>query len=172
MTIEPLDGATDRFDVLLAISMDISVFASDWAYCDRLSTYVAKMVSHNRSDSLLYSNLLSSALNELLETAHRTHGEAGEFACTILRSAEKDRIELRIPSQAGGMDFYRKAIDRLSRAGVADAYRAALFSEGEIDPAIGLMELAVDYNARLSIEPIDGAAVRLTAELILEDPVQ
>ena len=170
MTIDPLAGATDRFEVLLAISMDISVFVSDWAYCDRLSTYVAKMVSHNRSDSLLYSNLLSSALNELLETAHRSHGQAGEFACTVLRSAEKDRIELKLPSQEGSLDFYEKAIERLSRSDVADDYRTALFSEGEIDPTIGLMELVVDYNARLSIEPLEDAAVRLTAELILEDP--
>jgi len=171
MTIELHDGSAGRYEVLLAISMDISVFASDWAYCDRLSTYVAKMISHNRADSLLYSNLLSSALNELLETAHRNHGAAGDFSCTVLRAADRDRIELRIPSQSEDLSFYRDAIERLSSPDIAESYRAALFSDGEIDPSIGLMELAVDYNAKLSIDAVD-TAVRLTAELILEDTVQ
>lgn len=171
MTSELRDGGAGRYEVLLAISMDISVFASDWAYCDRLSTYVARMVSHNRADSLLYSNLLSSALNELLETVYRNHGAAGEFSCTVLRAADRDRIELKIPGESSEMAFYRQAIDRLSSPDVADDYRAALFSDGEIDPSIGLMELAVDYNAKLLIEAAD-AAVHLTAELILEDTVQ
>lgn len=171
MTIELRDGGAGRYELLLAISMDISVFASDWSYCDRLSTYIAKMVSHNRSDSLLYSNLLSSALNELLETAHRNHGVAGAFACTVLRAGDRDRIELTIPGQSRDLAFYRAATARLSSPDIAESYRAALFSDGAIDPSIGLMELAVDYNAKLSIEPAD-AAVRLTADLILEETVQ
>ena len=44
----------------------IDDFASEWLHCDRISSYLARMVSHNRTDSLLYANLLSSALNELL----------------------------------------------------------------------------------------------------------
>lgn len=153
----------------MAVSMDLEAFASDWAYCDRLSSYVAKMVSHNRTDSLLYSNLLSSALNELLETAHRAHGSSGNFVCSVLRHGNKDRVELVIPNDLAGLDFYRTAISRLSQENLAETYRTALFQEGAIDPTIGLMELAVDYNARLAIEPMDDGAVRLTAELTLED---
>ena len=44
------------------------------------------MVSHNRSDSLLYANLLSSALNELLETAFIHHGPDGDFSCRVSRA--------------------------------------------------------------------------------------
>lgn len=153
----------------MAVNMDVGAFAADWAYCDRLSSYVAKMVSHNRTDSLLYSNLLSSALNELLETAHRAHGASGNFVCSILRSGNKDRVELVIPNDLGGLDFYRTAVSRLSQENLGETYRTVLFQEGPIDPTIGLMELAVDYNARLNIEPMDDGAVRLTAELTLED---
>ncbi|MGI6853530.1 ubiquinone biosynthesis methyltransferase UbiE [Mesorhizobium sp. 1B3] len=153
----------------MAVGMDIGAFASDWAYCDRLSSYIAKMVSHNRTDSLLYSNLLSSALNELLETAHRAHGASGKFVCSILRHGNKDRVELVIPNDLAGSDFYRTAVSRLSQENLAETYRTALFQEGSIDPTIGLMELAVDYNARLTIEPMDDGAVRLTADLTLEN---
>ena len=171
MTIDQDPAASDGFELLMAVSMDVGVFASDWAYCDRLSSYLARMVSHNRTDSLLYSNLLSSALNELLETAYRTHGQSGRFACSILRKGNKDRVELVIPNDRAGQDFYRTAVSRIEQGDLAERYREALFRDGPIDPTIGLMELVVDYNARLSIEPTDGSAVRLTAELTLEDQV-
>lgn len=160
--------ANDRFEKLISIDMEIGTFVSDWAYCDRLSTYLARMVSHNRTDSLLYANLLSSALNELLETVHRAHGPAGRFACAILRSGARDRIELTIPNDAVETDFYTRAIDIVRSPNVAEEYRAALFHEGPLDPAVSLMELAVDYNARLKVEATD-TAVRLSAELTLED---
>lgn len=165
-------AAADRFELLISVDLDIAAFVAEWAYCDRLSTYLARMVSHNRTNSLLYSNLLSSVLNELLETVHRAHGPAGRFSCAILRCGERDRIELTIPNAAAENGFYGQAIAGLSRGDVAERYRAALFREGELDPAIGLMELAVDYNARLTVEAAGDAAVRLMAELTLEDAVQ
>ena len=168
MAIDQDAMTSGSFELLMTVSMDVGAFASEWAYCDRLSSYVARMASHNRTDSLLYSNLLSSALNELLETAYRAHGTSGSFVCSILRNGNKDRVELMIPNDAG-MDFYRTAVSRLSQENLAETYRTALFQEGAIDPTIGLMELVVDYNARLTITPMDDGAVRLRAELTLED---
>jgi len=168
MTTDSSAGTKGSFEALISIDMDIGAFVSDWAYCDRLSTYVARMVSHNRTDSLLYANLLSSVLNELMETVHRAHGPAGRFACTLLRNGRHDRIELTIPNHAVEADFYGRAVAAVRRANVAEQYRSALFREGPLDPAIGLMELAVDYNARLDVEAT-GDAVRLTAELTLEE---
>ncbi|MFC6486432.1 ubiquinone biosynthesis methyltransferase UbiE [Nitratireductor sp. GCM10026969] len=162
------NAAAESFELLVKVSMDMEVFSSNWAYCDRLSSYIAKMISHNRTDSLLYSNLFSSALNELLETAHRAHGR-GEFVCSVSRRAEKDLIELKIPCDAAGSHFYREAMSRLSQPDVGEQYRAALFSDGPLDPSIGLLELAVDYRARLAVEPAEESAVRLSAELSLEE---
>jgi hypothetical protein len=164
-----LDAIGDPFEPLFQISMDIDVFTSNWAYCDRLSSYAARMVSHNRIDSLLYSNLFSSALNELLETVFRTHGSGGSFVCSISRLANKDRIELTIPCEAREAQFYVDAMERLSRSDAAEQYRAALFVEGEVDPDIGLFELVVDYAASISVETTDGNTIRLTADLALED---
>lgn len=161
-----------KYEVLMRVDMDIGVFSSDWAYCDRLSSYVARMVSHNRMDSLLYSNLFSSAMNELLETVFRSHGAAGTFSCSVSRTANKDRIELTIPCGPEDSKFYRDAISRLERPDVDEQYRSALFAEGALDPDIGLLELAVDYNARLEVEPSEDSAVRLVAELALEEPLE
>jgi hypothetical protein len=51
---------------------------------------------------------------------------------------------------------------------IEDRYRAALFKEGPMEASVGLLELAVDYGADLSIEVMPRAAVRLVAELSLE----
>lgn len=157
------------FEPLFQIDMDIDVFTSNWAYCDRLSSYAARMVSHNRIDSLLYSNLFSSALNELLETVFRAHGSGGSFICAISRLANKDRIELTIPCRAQDTQFYVDAMKRLARKDVAEQYRSALFAEGVLDPDIGLFELAVDYGASIRAEATSENTIRLIADLALEE---
>jgi hypothetical protein len=164
-----VDAVSGAFEPLLQIGMDIDVFTSNWSYCDRLSSYAARMVSHNRTDSLLYANLFSSALNELLETVFRAHGSGGNFRCSISRLANKDRIELTIPCKGQDAQFYINAMERLSRSDVAEQYRSALFADGTLDPDIGLFELAVDYDASISVEKTDENTIRLVADLALED---
>jgi len=162
------------FQPLVAIDMDIGTFGQSWTHCDRLSTYLARMVSHNRTDSLLYSNLFSSAINELLETVYRTHAEenpSGLFHCSILRNGPVDRIELTIPCDSDQAEFYRSALVMTNSDDAAEQYRDALFASGPLDPRIGLLELAVDYAARLSVQAEGDGAIRLAADLALEEEV-
>jgi hypothetical protein len=158
-----------RFEPLLEIALGTDTFAANWTHCDRIATYVARMVSHNRTDSLLYSNLFSSALNELLETAFRVHHGKGEINCTVLRAGGVDRIELTIPCNDDLRRFYSAAIDDLAADDVAERYVTALLAKGDLDPRIGLLELAVDYKAALTLRPADDGTVRLVADLTLED---
>ena len=153
---------------LLEISMGIEAFASDWLHCDRISSYVARMVSHNRADSLLYANLLSSALNELLETAFVHHGPEGDFTCRVSRTGDGDLIELSLPCDESARLYYRDAAERLQRADIVDLYHSALFAADGTDPHLGLLEIAVDYRARISIAPASGNRLKLAAELALE----
>jgi hypothetical protein len=167
-----LTATAADFRPMLEIEMDIDVFASNWTHCDRISTYLSRMVSHNRTDSLLYSNLFSSALNELLETVFRTHQAGGRFRCHVLRAGAIDRIELTIPTDSEQEAFYTDAVRVLRGANVSDRYRQALFSAGPVDPRIGLYELAVDYGASFSVERSGGSSLRLIAEFALEDSEQ
>jgi hypothetical protein len=93
---------------LLELSMGIEDFSSEWLHCDRISSYVARMVSHNRADSLLYANLLSSALNELLETVFAHHGPKGRLSCRVKRAGASDIIELSLPCDDKAMKFYTR----------------------------------------------------------------
>ena len=153
---------------LLEVSMGIRDFSSEWLHCDRISSYVARMVSHNRADSLLHANLLSSALNELLETVFANHGPEGDFSCRVSRAGAADVIELTLPCDDEALRFYTEAARRLERRDVAELYESALFSAGGKDPHLGLLEVAVDYKARISVAPA-GDRLTLCAELVLEE---
>lgn len=148
--------------------MGIEDFASEWLHCDRISSYLARMVSHNRTDSLLHANLLSSALNELLETAFAHHGPEGDFCCRVSRAGEADVIELDLPCDDTALSFYTEAARRLTQPDVTEAYHQALFAPGTADPLLGLLEVAVDYRARISIMPEKGNRLKLAAEMALE----
>ena len=170
MRADPHPGAGEpEFKALLEIVIRADVFASNWEHCDRIASYVARMVSHNRTDSLLYVNLFSSALNELLETAFRAHRGAGEIGCKVLRAGAIDRVELTIPCDAETGGFYREAVAAVQRPDAAESYIAALFAEGPVDRRIGLLELAVDYRAKFSLGDADPSSVRLVADLALDE---
>lgn len=156
---------------LLEISMGMEAFSSEWLHCDRISSYVARMVSHNRADSLLYANLLSSALNELLETAFINHGPGGTFSCRVCREGATDIIEISLPCDEKAEAFYAGAAQRLTAGNAAEAYQAALFSAGAPDPHLGLLEIATDYRASISIVPDGGGRLLLSAEMTLEGAV-
>ena len=162
----------NNFAPMLDIQMGIDVFAMDWLYCDRLSTYIARMVSHNRTDSMLYANLLSSALNELLETVFRSHALTGQFSCRVLRDGVRDRVELRVPCDAVARAFFSETARLVSRNDIGDQYRNVLFSDGPLDPRIGLFELIVDYGARIAVAELGDGGMLLTADLRLEGNVE
>lgn len=153
---------------LLEISMAIEAFTSEWQHCDRISSYVARMISHNRADSLLYANLLSSALNELLETVFGHHGAQGDFTCRVSRNGDRDLIELTLPADQSTETFYTEAARRLGEGDVGALYHSALFSPGSPDPHLGLLEIAADYRARIDITSQPGGRLTLSAEMLLE----
>ena len=161
---------TENFELLMQVQLDMSDFSADWGHCDRLATYVARMVSHNRADSLQYANLFSTAFNELLETAFRNHAKDGKIACAVSRSGPIDRIELSIPCDVPLKAFYADAVASLAHTDFVESYVSALLNDGPLDPRIGLLELAVDYNARLSLQDQSAAVVCLVAELTLDTP--
>jgi hypothetical protein len=106
-------------------------------------------------------------LNELLETVFTNHGPDGDFSCRVRRTGPKDVIELSLPCDETTLRFYQDAARRLDRRDVADIYRTALLAQGKQDPHLGLLEVAVDYAAKISIAPADGR-LTLSAEMMLE----
>lgn len=155
---------------LIRFEIDSGTFGSDWVHCGLVSSHLASLVSHKRSDPLYYANLLSSALNELLELAFRIRAGSGTVGCTVLHDGPRDRIVVDIPCDAEGRAFYAEAVAAAQGADIAELYLGCLLDEAEFDPRTGLYELAVDYRAALALEEAPGGAVRLVADLVLDGP--
>lgn len=152
---------------LIEIRMGMKDFSSEWMHCDRISTFVARHVSHNRADSLLYANLFSSALNELLETVFANHGSEGDLTCRVSRTDSSDIVELSLPCDEPTLKFYTGAVNLLAQHDVEDLYHAALFASQQQDPRLGIFEVAVDYKAKISLSN-DNGRLTLSAEMVLE----
>ena len=61
-------------------------------------------------------------------------------------------------------------MESLTRPDFIESYVSALLDDGPLDPRIGLLELAVDYNARLFLQDKSAAVVCLVAELTFDAP--
>ncbi|WP_354417653.1 ubiquinone biosynthesis methyltransferase UbiE [Mesorhizobium shonense] len=159
-----------NFEPMIQIDMEMKAFVSAWRHCDYVSTYMARMISQNRSDSVRHSNLFSSAFNELLEVAFRTRQAEGELACRVSRHGATDRIELTIPCVPEERQFYEEAVAQVTGSEARERYLNSV--SGDIAPSreVVLLELAIDYGATLRVEEADGDAIKLVADLPLEGP--
>lgn len=155
---------------LIELTMEIGDFCSEWRHCDRIATYVARMVSHNRADALLYANLLNSALNELLETVFKNCGRGGELRCSIERTGRRDVVKLEFPCDKSSQAFFEAAVQALHRDDVRQLYESALIEQEEPSPMLGLLEMVLDYQATIAIQS-DQNRLAISAEFALEGAV-
>jgi hypothetical protein len=155
---------------LVELEIDLAAFAADWNHCDQVANYLAQLVSHDRPDTFLYANLLSTVLNELLEVIHARHQPPGAVKCSLRRSGRTDHLEFRIPVDPEARGFYLRSVSAAESPAVAERYARALLGSETPDRALGFLELAADYGAQFSIEELAGdAEIRLRVQVTLED---
>jgi len=164
---QELAGAP-TFAPMIQIDMEIKTFVSAWRHCDYVSTYMARMISQSRSDSVRHSNLFSSAFNELLEVAFRTRHADGELACRVSRHGATDRIELTFPCVPEERQFYGEAVSQVAGSEVRERYLNSV--SGDLAPSreVVLLELAVDYNATIRLDDAGADTITLVVDLPLE----
>ena len=169
MTDTQRNGFHDHgFEPLLEFDLDTKVLEGQWIYCDFMSSFVASMVSHTRTDSFKFSNVLSATLNELFETVYRTRKEAGPFRFQILRKGPVDRITMVVPCGEDEQQFYLKTIEEINAPDAQETHLDLLFSDKELDRRVGLFEVANSYKAKISADKVEDSAVRLTVDFHLE----
>lgn len=147
----PNDTTARDSGMMVQIDMDLATFDSDWLHCDYIASYLARTISHNRPDSVLFANLFSSALNELLEIVFRTRDIGGTFECKILRQQDIDRIELNFTCRDDERRFFQQAIVRAQSDDGEAYYMSALSNEPGPTRETLLLELAISYNAAITM---------------------
>ncbi|MDQ6433871.1 ubiquinone biosynthesis methyltransferase UbiE [Mesorhizobium sp. LHD-90] len=163
------DSMADRdFRTMIQVDMQIASFQSNWTHCDYIATYLARVISHNRPDSVLFSNLFSSVLNELLEITFRTRHRTGALACAVSRHVDTDRIEISFACGAEERRFFETNVSRI-RSGEDLRARYLDSLSGDVGPSreMTLLELAVNYRATLSLRANEDETLTLVVDLPL-----
>lgn len=169
MTTQIVDSPERDFQSLLSIDIEPHIFCANWANCDRISSYFARMISHTRSDAFFYSNLYSSVLNNILETVFQAHADKGKLRFHAKRKGAVERVEIFIPVNSEVRRLYFRAEEDFRTLDVSQLYLDALFSNPPLDWRIGLLELAVDYGAQITIGKGGDDDVKLAVNFVLEE---
>ena len=170
--LQPMDDVPgDGFWPLLEFDLDTEVLDKQWVNCDFMSSFVAKMVSHNRADPFMFSNLLSAALNELFETVYRSKKEAGRFSVRMLRKGRVERIAMIVPCSGDEQQFFVNTVEEIRAPDALYKYLEFLFSGDGLDRRLGLFELAISYKAQISAVAVTDKAIRLTVDLIIDQEI-
>ncbi|CDM62762.1 hypothetical protein LPU83_pLPU83d_1392 (plasmid) [Rhizobium favelukesii] len=156
------------FEQLLKLEIEMATFTADWLHCDQLSNYIARMVSHDRRDPLRHSNLLSSALNELLEMSFRSDAQEGELVCDLYRHEQTERIELSFPCPSQQRRFYFELVDGLNDGEKLANYVRVIADETAPIAQAVLLGLAVNYDADIELRASAADALTFVVDLPLE----
>jgi hypothetical protein len=155
---------------LIQLDLETAAFAANWGHCDQIANYLALMASFDRADTFLYSNLLSTVLNELFELVFVRHQPTGCIKCTLLRDGQTDRIELRIPAGEAERTFFQRSVADSQASNARDLYTHSLLSKEPLEHAIGLLELSTDYGAQIWLDSTNlEHGIRLVVDVRLED---
>lgn len=156
------------FEPLLELEMEMAAFTADWLSCDQCSTYVAGMVSHDRSDPVRHANLLSAALNELFEMSFHGRESNGVLTCRFCRSGSTERIELTFPCSAERRGLYDAIVGRIKSGQAVASYLDVITNDDARAEHAILLGLAVNYDADIGLYERDSGMLTFVVDLALE----
>ncbi|WP_113567179.1 ubiquinone biosynthesis methyltransferase UbiE [Rhizobiales bacterium] len=156
------------FEPLLQFEMEMGTFLSEWQHCDHLSSYLARMISHNRTDPVRHSNFFSSALNELLEVSFRSGAASGHIGLAIYRHGPIERVQITFPCPSEQVPFYREAVSKVDRSDAHARYLDSISTDMAPSRESILLDLAINFDASIRIEESTLHAVTLIVDLPLE----
>lgn len=160
--------AKANFEPLIELEMEMVTFLSDWHHCDHLSSFMGRMISHNRTDPVRHSNFFSSALNELLEVTFRGGTPEGRIGCTVYRQGPKERVKLTFPCPPSQRQFYREAVSKTRKQDAYDRYLDAISNDLSPSREVILLDLAINFEAEISLEEKASPSITLVVDLPLE----
>ena len=152
---------------LIKATLALDAFSSDWKHCDQTANYLAQFVSADRPDPSVFSNLLSTVLNEILEVIYGHHPGMGSALVAIGTVRQEIHIEITLPVDDTTRRFYAEALDPLKTEDPAVLYQRELerLYSGPPHPAMGLYELAADYGAKIEKKEIDSSTLAISVRL-------
>ncbi|MBP1861746.1 ubiquinone biosynthesis methyltransferase UbiE [Rhizobium herbae] len=156
------------FEPLLQLEMEMTTFLSDWHHCDQLSTFIGRIVSHNRTDPVRHSNVFSSVLNELLEVSFRGGSPDGQIDCAVYRHGAVERVRLTFPCPPHQRQFVGEAVSKTRRADALARHLDSISTDLASNRDAVFLDLAINFDARIRLENSAPPSITLVVDLPLQ----
>lgn len=150
---------------LCSISFPVAAFVSDWNHVDQIADYLASTTSIDKLESFRYGNLLSTLINEILETIHLSDRPDSTAEIEISTEGQRVEIDMHLDSNDGVVAFYQKIIQQISRGSGEKLYREYLFSKSH-HHELGILGIYTHYQTDIRCR--DAAPNRTTIEVSVE----
>ena len=137
----------------IRVCCDMPGFIADWRRCDQLSNFLAESFSLVKADPFAFSNMLSTIINEVLETIFYHNAGWGSL---LLQLSEENVATVLLAEFAvddRARSLYERIAATLATQDPVALYEQLLFQVSSADTRdICLYEIAADYGARLTVE--------------------
>lgn len=154
--------------MVISVNFSLPGFGKRWSHCHQLANFLARYASANDDDPERHATLLSTFFNELLEAIYRNHDPEGKILIRFRRSTSHILVEAEIPVNEQSDAFYRHAVQLVNQPDPMAWYREQLENDVSDDndaQTLGLLELAVVYGSRITInEATGGGCVTLAID--------
>ena len=164
MCSENLRSTNSSFLPLLEIDIAMPQLQREWASCDLIANYLAEFVTDGSGDTLRRTNMLSAALNELLESVFKYADGEGHLICRIAKNERRHRVEMIFNARHGLRQRLETAIHADENRAIDD-YLSGLQTSTAPGPAEALLGLAVNFLAEVSLMPEEGNLIGLVVDL-------
>lgn len=142
-------------------------FRDEFSHCSSTADLFAQVTANAHGNVRLAVDLLSTALNEMLEWAYRStdYNQAGEMSLEVVEDGDSLRLSLTVPLAAGQSAQFVEQLSGLRADAARQLFlRSVESAAAQVDPMLGLYWLAAEFG-ELSGSAQAGDRVRLNLEL-------
>lgn len=86
MNVQHLSSKPLKFQNMMALSLDVSFFTSEFRLCDVIAEYLANIVAQSHEDPARYANFSSQLINEIVEVAFSSAREISKVDFQLTRN--------------------------------------------------------------------------------------
>ncbi len=136
----------------IRVCCDMPGFVADWRRCDQLSNFLAEAFSLAKADPFAFSNMLSTIINEVLETIFYHNAGSGSLMLQLSEERATTVLHAEFAVDDSARSLYERIVTELATHDPVALYEQLLFQVSSVDTRdICLYEIAADYGVRLTV---------------------
>jgi len=149
-------------------------YLNDWQHCSQLSDYLAQFVSTKQIDPDSFSNLLSTILNEVLESIYHYSKKDGNVIIDIYNQDFCVIVKAAIPVDQQSHSFYNNVLYEINNNNPNDLYSNELkrylaeTDSSTSHTAMGFYEIVSEYGAKIALHENKPDKITLSIQFCLK----